>query len=99
MDSTALKASFLVLVRQDTALLKRVRMNDAPYGTTSQVRFYSAEPGAWLSLEFLPNGKIVVVRYEGIAPMEYVNAYSIQDAYKQVRYFSNKTRLKDAEVL
>lgn len=99
MDSAALKASFLVLVRQDAALLKRVRMNDAPYGTTSQVRFYSADPRAWLSLEFLPNGKIAIVRYEGIAAMEYVNAYSIQDAYKQVRYFSNKIRLKDAEVL
>lgn len=96
---TELKANFLTLVRQDTRMLERISMDEEPLGMANQVRFRRKMLDMWLSLEFLPNGKILIMCYRAMEPLEYVNTYNVQDAYRQVRYFSNSGKLKNAEAL
>ena len=89
-----LKANFLTLVRQDTKILKDIYMDEKPYGREKQVQFVKRTLDNELFLDFLPNGKISIIRNNESVPTEYIDVYSIQDAYKQVRYFANNGRLK-----
>ena len=93
------KANFLTLVRQDKKLSKELILNENLYNRESQSQFMKKLLDSDIVLDFLPNGKIQIVRYRESCPMGYVDVYNIQDAYKQVRYFANHGKLKDEEVM
>ena len=94
-----LKSNFLTIIKQDDKILKQLVLDDKPYEREDQVIFQTRPLDSAIYLDFLPNKKIIITRERELEPIEYVNVYNIQDAYKQVRYFANNGRLKGAEAL
>ncbi len=97
--TSELKSNFLAIVRQDGKILKQLVLDDNPSGREYQVLFQTRQADSAIYLDFLPDKKITITRERELVPVEYVNVYNIQDAYRQVRYFANNGRLKGAEAL
>ena len=93
------KANFLTLIRQDSKTLSKLVMDERPNNSQAQIQFQTKMLDNKLILDFLPNNKVIINRYRDDALMEYLHVWNIQDAYKQVRYFSNSGRLKGAEAV
>jgi hypothetical protein len=90
-----LKANFLVLVRQDKALLKKLGMTENLYGRDSQTQFVrGVDSDLVLTFE---SDKIEIVRYQDSFAVEIVEVDNISDAYKQVRYYGNHGKLRNGE--
>lgn len=94
-----IKSNFLTIVRQDKKLLDKLILEEDLYNREHQTQFLKKSLDSDIVLTFHKDGKIDIVRYRESYAVGSVDVDNIQDAYKQVRYFSNHGKLKDEEVM
>jgi hypothetical protein len=94
-----IKSNFLTIVRQDKKLLDKLILEENLYERDYQTQFLKKTLDSDIVLTFHKEGKIDIVRYRDSFAVGCVDVYNIQDAYKQVRYFSNHGKLKDEEAI